>query len=83
MDTHIYAERKQANRVSIATEGDAIKIMTTRYDPETGQPVQVASEPVKLDDLYARRTATERDLASLNELIADAEAQLGVASQKG
>lgn len=78
MDTHLYTERKASARATIEAVNNRIVLKTRRYDPETGEPIDVPSEPVTLDELYARRTATERDLASLNALIADAEATLGV-----
>mgnify|MGYP000991667390 CR=1 FL=1 len=78
MDTHLYADRKASARVTLETAGtDSVIVKTRRYNPETGEPVDVPSDPVSLDDLYARREAAQRDLDSLNALIADAEAAIG------
>jgi hypothetical protein len=78
MDTHLYSERKASARATIEAVDERIVVKTRRYDPETGDPIDVPSEPVTLAELYARRTAAQRDLESLNALIADAEATLGV-----
>lgn len=75
MDTHLYQTHKTLGRASVELTSDGqICICRTIYDRETGVLTEEHSSGITLDELYRRRDVTARDLASLDALIADAEA---------
>jgi hypothetical protein len=82
MDTHIYKHLKDTGKAAVEVMPDnTVCICRTVYDRDTGAPTEEHSPGITLDELIARRDATARDLASLDVLIADAEAA-GATRQK-
>ncbi|MCK5014779.1 MAG: hypothetical protein KAS66_13280 [Candidatus Omnitrophica bacterium] len=66
-----YAELKDKNAVSIKKEAYGTAFIQKQFNPQTGEEKAPVINVINRDEILARKTALDADLADVNLLLAD------------